>query len=389
MSRPATVAGDVVTDRPAAQLRSAVRGPEARPESRRRGWPSAVPSAQRSGRYPVLAERLPGAVGAVPDELLATVYRYAVAHGGVTTAEAAAAALGLDSEVVSAAVEQLFWTRLLREETGKGACLVPVDPEIAAALLVSPMEQEIAQRRELIAQVRQRTEALRQDYTESGHQSSVLAPIEHVTGCLEVRGSLKLASDTCRDEVLVLLAGHQEDSEFTDYLRVCRQLLERGVTVRIVCQHRSRADLVTRMKVKQVIDAGAEVRTVSHLPRAAVVFDRALAVLLGSTDDERTAARVRDDEVVRFLIDMFAHMWDGATPLNSFESGYAEVADDLQQKIAGLMAKGFTDEVLARKMGMSVRTCRRHIAALMHDLDAVSRFQAGVLATRRNIVDDA
>ena len=143
------------------------------------------------------------------------------------------------------------------------------------------------------------------------------------------------------------------------------------------------------MKIKQVIDAGAEVRTVSHLPRAAVVFDRALAVLLGSTDDERTAARVRDDEVVRFLIDMFEHMWDGATPLNSFESGYAEVADDLQHKIAGLMAKGFTDEVLARKMGMSVRTCRRHIAALMHDLDAVSRFQAGVMATRRSIVDGA
>jgi len=251
------------------------------------------------------------------------------------------------------------------------------------------LEQEIAQRRELIAQIHERTEALRQDYTESGQHPSAAAPIEHVTGCLEVRGSLKLASDTCRDEVLVLLAGHQEDAEFNDYLRVCRQLLERGVTVQIICQHRSRADLVARMKIKQVIDAGAEVRTVSHLPRAAVVFDRALAVLLGSTDDERTAARVRDDEVVRFLIDMFEHMWDGATPLNSFESGYAEVADDLQHKIAGLMAKGFTDEVLARKMGMSVRTCRRHIAALMHDLDAVSRFQAGVMATRRSIVDGA
>jgi DNA-binding NarL/FixJ family response regulator len=325
----------------------------------------------------------------VPDALLATVYRHAVATGGIDTAEATAAELGLAADEVSAAVEQLFWTRLLREETGSGNCLVAVDPEIAAALLVSPMEQEIAQRRELIAQIQERTETLRQDYADSGQHPTAPVPIEHVTGCLEVRGSLKLAGDTCRDEVLVLLSGHQEDGEFNDYLRVCRQLLERGVTVRIICQHRSRADLVTRMKIKQVIDAGAQVRTVSHLPRAAVVFDRALAVLLSSDNEERTAARVRDDEVVQFLIDMFEHMWDGATPLNSGESGYAQVADDLQQTIAGLMAKGFTDEVLARKMGMSVRTCRRHIAALMHDLDAVSRFQAGVLATRRSIVDGA
>jgi DNA-binding NarL/FixJ family response regulator len=385
VSRPATVAHGVLSDRPVAQLRSPLRSSE----FRRWSLPPTGTGAQHGGRHPLPVERGRGAAVPVPDALLATVYRYAVANGGLDTAEAAAAQLELATDDVSAAVEQLFRSRLLREETGSGNCLVAVDPEIAAALLVSPMEQEIAQRRELIAQIQERTETLRQDYADSGQYSSAAVPIEHVTGCLEVRGSLKLASDTCRDEVLVLLPGHHEDSEFNDYLRVCRQLSERGVTVRIVCQHRSRADLVARMKIKQVIESGADVRTVSHLPRAAVVFDRALAVLLSSDDGERTAARVRDDDVVRFLIDMFEHMWDGATPLNSFESGYAQVADDLQQTIAGLMAKGFTDEVLARKMGMSVRTCRRHIAALMHDLDAVSRFQAGVMASRRGTVDGA
>lgn len=65
------------------------------------------------------------------------------------------------------------------------------------------------------------------------------------------------------------------------------------------------------------------------------------------------------------------------------------MAEDLQLAIAGLMAKGFTDEVLARKLGMSVRTCRRHIAALMRDLDAVSRFQAGVRAASHRLLDDA
>lgn len=317
-----------------------------------------------------------------------SVYRYALANGGIATEEAVGAELGLALAEVSAAIEQLLSSQLLRVTGGSG-CLVAVDPEIAAALLVTPMEQEIAQRRELIAQVRQRTETLRQDYVNSSHHSSAPAPVEHITGCMEVRGTLKLASDTCRDEVMVLLSGHQQDAQFNDYLQVCGQLLKRGVDVHIICQHRSRADLVTRMKIKQVIDAGALVRTVSHLPRAAVVFDRSLAVLLGSSGGEGTATRIRDDSVVRFLVDTFEHTWDGAMPLDSFESGYSEVAGDLRQTIAGLMAKGYTDEVLARKMGMSVRTCRRHIASLMHDLNAVSRFQAGVLAARRSIVEDA
>ncbi|MEO6501003.1 MAG: hypothetical protein ABIQ09_03740 [Jatrophihabitantaceae bacterium] len=329
--------------------------------------------------------RAPG----ISDAHVASVYRYALTHGGITTEEAAGAELGLDPAEVAAAIEQLLSCRLLREETGESDCLVAVDPEIAAALLVTPMEQEIAHRRELIAQVRQRTETLRQEYAQSSQLPNAPAVIEHVTGCMEVRGTLKLLSDTCRDEVIVLLSGHQDDVQFNDYLRVCGQLLERGVTVQIICQHRSRADLVSRMKIKKVIDAGALVRTVSHLPRAAVVFDRSLAVLLGSAGGEGTAAQVRDDGVVQFLLDMFDHMWDGATPLDSFESGYAEVAGDLRQTIAGLMAKGYTDEVLARKMGMSVRTCRRHIASLMHDLGAVSRFQAGVLAARRSLVEGA
>jgi DNA-binding NarL/FixJ family response regulator len=111
-----------------------------------------------------------------------------------------------------------------------------------------------------------------------------------------------------------------------------------------------------------------------------------VADLHGASGGEMTASRVRDDSVVAFLLDLFNNVWDAATPLDCFDSGYAEVADDLQRTIAGLMAKGFTDEVVARKLGMSVRTCRRHIAALMRDLGAVSRFQAGGQATRRGFV---
>jgi DNA-binding CsgD family transcriptional regulator len=319
------------------------------------------------------------------DEHVTAVYRYAVANG-IVDLPTVAAGLGLPVEQVDQAVGELVRHRLLRKDYADPRRLLAVDPEIAAMAVVSPMEREIYQRRELIAQVRQRTDMFRTDYARAGLPSAAGAAVR-VSGAPEVRGYLKVTSDSCQREVMMLQAGKQDTEEFDDFLQVCLQLLERGVAVRIVCQHRSRADLTTRMKIKRVADAGAQVRTTSHIPRTAVVFDRSLAVLLGADQGDVSAAQVADEDMVEFLVDVFDHLWDGASPVDTHDTGYAEVADDLQQTIAGLMAKGYTDEVLARKLGMSVRTCRRHIATLMRELDAVSRFQAGVRAGRRQLVE--
>lgn len=317
---------------------------------------------------------------------LAPVYRLALREGVLPGVEATAEHLALPVAAVRAAVAALVDGRLLRPGGHLGA-LVPVDPDVAASLLISPMEREIYQRHELIAQIRDRTESLREEYARTGPSSEAPVPVQSVVGALEVRGCLRVAAEACRNEVLVLLSGAQDGDDLEDVARLCALLGARGVEIRIVCPHRSRADLTQRTRIKDLAGAGAQVRTVSHVPRGAVVLDRSVALLLGSErGGEAAASRVQDADVVAFLLDTFDHLWDGATTLDSFDSGYAEVADDLQQTIAALMAKGFTDEVLARKLGMSVRTCRRHIAALLKDLDAVSRFQAGVQAARRDIV---
>ncbi|MBV9821671.1 MAG: hypothetical protein JO144_05455 [Actinobacteria bacterium] len=323
----------------------------------------------------------------VREEHLTSVYRYAVLRGGILDNHAVALELGLEPDAVTEAVSRLLTNRLLREDVGNRELLVAVDPEIAARLAVSPMEREIYQRRELIAEVQSQTELFREDYARGNRAVATPAPLSHVAGSLEVRGCLELAGDGCREEVLVLQSGRQDAEDFDAQLRLCLHLLQRGIAVRIVCQHRSRADLTTRMKLKRAIDAGARVRTASHIPRAAVVFDRDLAVLIDAGTRQATASQLRDDAVVGFLLDLFEHLWNDASPVEGCDAGYAEVAGDLQQTIAAMMARGFTDEVLARKLGMSLRTCRRHIAALMHDLDAVSRFQAGVRASRASLVD--
>ena len=47
------------------------------------------------------------------------------------------------------------------------------------------------------------------------------------------------------------------------------------------------------------------------------------------------------------------------------------------------LARGAKDEQLARTLGLSLRTVRRRVAELLDELEASSRFQAGVEAVRR------
>lgn len=58
------------------------------------------------------------------------------------------------------------------------------------------------------------------------------------------------------------------------------------------------------------------------------------------------------------------------------------VAKELDQTIIQLLGTGLKDEAIARRVGMSLRTTRRHIADIMKLLGAESRFQAGILAAR-------
>ena len=332
----------------------------------------------------------------VLNDATAAVYRYATRKGFIDSVDVAADHLDMNFAETRTAVDRLVTGRLLRvEENGGERLFVPVDPKIAAALLVSPMEREIYQRKELIAQVNEWSDVFGQEYDQAAGPGLQRPSAQPVTGGLEVRGYLRTAVDSCREEVLVMHDGTSGTDALNDFATVCLELLERGITVRVLCQHRNRADMVARTTMKKLLDAGAIVRTACRVPRDAVVVDRSLAVLLGSGDNEGddednlTAARVSEHELVEFLLDMFEHLWDLALPLQRVDIGYTDVTGDLHRTIASLMAKGFTDEVLARRLGMSVRTCRRHIADLMRTVGAVSRFQAGFCVANQGLLRNA
>ncbi|SFC88282.1 helix-turn-helix transcriptional regulator [Streptomyces aidingensis] len=332
-----------------------------------------------------------------PDDRAGALYRYAVRHGGIRALEPAAAELGVSLPELFLAAGRLVELGLLRTDDTAGGRLVPASPQDAAARLVAPVEREIFRQRDLVDRLRARITAVTDPSPGAGRSAGDdgdgrAGAIDGLHGTAEIRGLFTVAAEVCRKELLVLQPGHEREDLLEQLLAPCYGVLDRDVAVRVVCPHRSRTGFADRARARRLVENGARVRTLSRVPQATVVFDDTLAVVVElppGPDGQPAARRVQDRGMVRFLTDLFDQLWETGTPFTSSEPGYAAAADDLQQAIARLMAQGLTDEVVARRLGMSVRTCRRHIASLLRDLDAVSRFQAGVQAAGRFTISPA
>jgi hypothetical protein len=305
-------------------------------------------------------------------DLTEAVYQYALRRGSVRVGAECAADLDLPAHLLEDLVRRLIELRLLRPATRDPHGYVPVDPQVAVAALVSPLEGEILHRRDRITSIREQLGGLAPLYADT-RQAPAPGGDFRALAAGEVGGALALATADCASELVAVRIGDEADDETQ-----ARDLaaLERGVRVRVVYQHRVRADLRARAAVKRLVAAGAQVRTSNLLPSPFQVHDTATAIAAWDGDGVQTGNPV----LAGLLQQVFECVWDASEPYTTAENGYEGIDDVILRDITRLLAEGMTDETIARRLGMSVRACRRHIARLMRNLDAVSRFQAGTRA---------
>ncbi|MFJ9442442.1 response regulator transcription factor [Kitasatospora sp. NPDC101235] len=161
-----------------------------------------------------------------------------------------------------------------------------------------------------------------------------------------------------------------------------------ALRVRIVHQHPARFHLPTQRQARAAERAGAEVRTTGESCGPLLVVDRESAFLpeRGRPDG---LVLVDQPSVVAHLADSFETLWHRGEAFRSGPAAARAVSDELRATILRLLADGLKDEVIARRLGLSLRNCRRHIAGVYSSLGADSRFQAGVLAERNGLTGSA
>jgi DNA-binding CsgD family transcriptional regulator len=130
---------------------------------------------------------------------------------------------------------------------------------------------------------------------------------------------------------------------------------------------------------------GESFRFTTSVPFSAVVVDEDAAVVdvSGFDPSGRGSVLVRTRPLVGALRSLADHFWDIGSPL---ERGTGSAPSARDQTILALLAAGAPDATIARQTGVSQRTVERRVRALMDQLAAGTRFQAGVQAARRGMV---
>jgi DNA-binding CsgD family transcriptional regulator len=124
--------------------------------------------------------------------------------------------------------------------------------------------------------------------------------------------------------------------------------------------------------------ANTEIRVAAHPGTNFAIIDRHTA-LIHTPANRHKLLILRHPSLVNLVTGLLNHIWRTAEPLTHHTATLAARRNcHTTHQILRELAHGSTDDAAARRLSMSVRTFRRHVADIMRDIDARSRFQAGI-----------
>ncbi|MFT2018299.1 TrmB family transcriptional regulator sugar-binding domain-containing protein [Streptomyces sp. 796.1] len=193
-----------------------------------------------------------------------------------------------------------------------------------------------------------------------------------------------------RHGVSVIVSGVPEQAQsLAPLLEQLAAAGNRGVAVRVLCAAQALETPGLATAVRRGL-AGHEVRVETGDLQGGVIVDGQTAfVHAGPGHPGRYASVVEDPASVRVLDLMFAAAWRTAMPIGEHLRLADRLRTDSVRKILDRLRAGRTDDVAAREIQVSLRTYRRHVAAIMREVGANSRFQAGVRAYELGLLGPA
>lgn len=132
-------------------------------------------------------------------------------------------------------------------------------------------------------------------------------------------------------------------------------------------------------------DAGEHVRILANVPTRLAIMGPTAALIperWGVHDDRRLV--IRQESMISALTMLFETMWGQAMSVPGLDGQHDDATRASDRRLMlDQLAGGARDEQIAQALGLSLRTVRRRVAAILDELGVESRFQAGVEAVRR------
>ncbi|MER7108784.1 helix-turn-helix transcriptional regulator [Streptomyces sp. NPDC000229] len=309
-----------------------------------------------------------------------TVYRATLLHPdhGVTDLMADT---GLQEGVIRAAFDELAALTLLKPSDQRGGGLRPVSPEVGLTTLLASAEADLAARLAQVENTRAEIAAMAAEHLGTRMSDSAT----RLEGLDAVRIRLEELQRTTEFECLSLNPGgaHRPDAR-NAATPLNEEALLRGVAIRAVCRDSVRNDPDTLAYARWLIEHGGQMRTIPAVPIQMIIVDRRAAILpLDPEDPRKGAIEAHSSGIITALCALFELCWSTGTSFGEQPPANYHGCTPTERALLNMVAAGDTDEAAARNLGISVRTVSRMMSNLMERLDAASRFQAGVNATKR------
>ncbi|TXJ85212.1 response regulator transcription factor [Streptomyces lavendulae] len=297
--------------------------------------------------------------------------------------------LGWNGERTAAAVEKLCRYNLLVPVHQDGETFSVSTPRHAASRLLAPLDRQIESLEREAFRLRADLGKYQDTYTEAVAGSDRNLEFVTLVGHDAINAELELAAARCEEEVLTAQPGGGRSAEsLKSAWTATKDMLDRGIRMRTVYQHSARFSPATRRYVNQVTEYGGQVRSLEQITERLIIFDRKVA-FIPARSDRKAALAVYQPAVVEFLVGIFERAWILGTPFPSRNRApdVQVLLSDVRLSIIKLLADGETDETIARRMGLSVRTCRSHISKMYETFGVRSRCQLGVFIANSGLLD--
>ncbi|MEW2289604.1 LuxR C-terminal-related transcriptional regulator [Streptomyces sp. NPDC047841] len=292
-----------------------------------------------------------------------------------------AEALGLKEDEISAALAELAELSLVRPSREDPASVRAVSVSVALTKLIRDQEAQLAQTIQELA-------AMRAAVVEAAASLGLAYDhTERLIGIDAIETKLEILAQEVKDECLAVLPGGAQSQASLNASRpLDEEALRRGITLCNLYQDTMRYDEPTRTYAEWLVEQGGQVRTAPVLPPRMLIFDRRVAVVPMDPDNSLAGALItREPGIVATLVATYQLAWTAAVPYSRGQNMHEDHGlTEIQHKLLTLLAQGMTDEAVAKRLGIGLRTVRRQMSAIMDRLGAQSRFEAGMKVARNS-----
>jgi DNA-binding IclR family transcriptional regulator len=306
------------------------------------------------------------------------VYEVLVEHGPLTAADLRAE-LDLTPQRLRRVLKRLRDKGMVTRSPGRPERFGAVPPDVALGALFLERESELKRAR-LFA------DHLHDRHIESVARRHPAELVEVVHGAEAISRRVEQVMRSARSQVRFI-----DKPPYAQPPRalhpVERDLLGEGVGFLGIYDHQALKAHDLLADLEAGVTLGEQARVVAEAPMKMILADRHLGLIPLRTDRPAitSAVVVHRSALLDALGALFACLWDQAVPLalpGSPPAGAGALAPE-DARLLALLTTGLPDRSIAKQLGLSYRTFQRRLHALMANLDAHTRFQAGLRAAAR------